>query len=555
MKKRKFLCLLLSVVMVLSVAVQGFTFTAFAENNATSLLLGDSNLDFKVNVKDATNIQKATAKLTELGDIAKSAADVDKNEDINIKDATAIQKWAANIDIPYLIGQLFEYIGEILSEGGFILLNVNPEIRIGFNADGNVTSVDANNEDAKPILEGFTDYQGKTCEEVIDRLIALIKDAGYLIDEVDGENKLVVIQLEAGSKEPKEGFIDGLKSHAKKGVKDMEVKPEFIKIEGKDYDKKYATGDEASPFITLEKAIEIALAYSGVWAEDAVFEEKEYDIHRGTPYYELEFTANGFEFECVVNALNGKVIKFEKEKDDDRHYATGDESRPDKPHKPNKPATFDEFITIDEAKEIALKHANLTAEDVKFKDRDLDLEDGTPYYELEFVTEANEYEYKIHAVTGEIIESECEPIEDDDDRHHHDKDDDDHNDENYQKPSKPVPTEPEESKPVIETKPAPSEPTEEKPEATRTQEKPEFTKPEFTKPEKDFIDVEDAKDEALNHAGINKDKVKFDKAELDEDNGKHRFEIEFEDDDFEYEYEVDAESGEILDFEKDRKDR
>ncbi len=550
MNKSKFLCLLLSLVMVLSVAVQGFTFTAFAENNVTSLLLGDANLDFMVNVKDATNIQKATAKLTELGDIAKSAADVDKNEDINIKDATAIQKWAANIDIPYLIGQLFEYIGEILSQGGYILLNVNPEIRIGFNADGNVTSVDAHNEDAKPVLEGFTDYQGKTCEEVIDRLIALIKDAGYLIDEVDGENKLVVIQLEAGSKEPKEGFIDGLKTHAKKGVKDMEVKPEFIKIEGKDYDEKYATNDEVSPFITLEKAIEIALTYSGVWAEDAVFEEKEYDIHHGTPYYELEFTANGFEFECIVNALNGKVVRFEKEKDDARHHATGDELRPDKPHNPHKPATIDEFITLDEAKEIALNHANLTAEDVKFKDRDLDLEDGTPYYELEFVTAENEYEYKIHAVTGEIIESECEPIEeDDDDRHHHHKDEGfnkNDDDEECQKPSNPIPTEPEESKPTLETKPVPSEPTEEK---------PETTKPEFTKPEKEFIDIEDAKNEALNHAGTHKDKVKFDKLELDEDDGKHRFEIEFEDNDFEYEYEVDAESGKILDFEKDKKDR
>ncbi len=568
MNKRKFLCLLLSLVMTLSVAVQGFAFTAFAENNATSLLLGDSNLDFKVNVKDATNIQKAIAKITDFGDIATATADVDKNDDINIKDATAIQKWLANIDVPYLIGELFEYLGEILSEGGFILLNVNPEIRIGFNADGNVTTVDANNDDAKPILEGFSDYQGKTCKEVVDRLLVLIKDAGYLTDDIDGENKLVVIQLEAGSKEPKNSFIDELKECARKELKKHDLKPEFIKIEGKDYDDKYASGDEASPFITLEKAVEIALAYSGVWAEDAVFEEKEYDIHHGTPYYDIEFTANGFEFEIAVNALNGKVVKFEKEKIEDRHHATGDEQRPDKPQKPHKPATFDEFITLDEAKKIALKDANLTAEDVRFTDREFDLEDGTPYFELEFVTEENEYEYKIHAVTGEIIESECEPVDEDkDDRHHHDKDewfdkdedDDSHNDD-CQKPSNPLPTEPEESKPALETKPVPSKPAEEKPEET----KPAFTttvatkpqeRPEFTKPEHGFIDVEDAKDEALNHAGANKDKVKFDKAELDEDDGKHRFEIEFEDEDFEYEYEIDAENGEIIDFEKDRKDR
>lgn len=547
MKRNRFLSLVLALVLALSLAIPGVAFTAAAEEqNIASLILGDANLDFKVNVKDATNIQKAVAKITDLGSFASKAADVDKNDSINIKDATAIQKWVANIDVPYLIGELFEFIGEIISEGGFILLNINPEIRIGFNADGNVTTVDPANEDAKPVLEGFTDYQGKPCQDIIDRLIEIIRNAGYLADEVDGENKLIVIQLEAGSKEPKEGFIDGLKNHAKKCVKDMDAKPEFIKIEGKDYDEKYATGDEASPFITLEKAVEIALAYSGVWAEDAVIEDKEYEIHRGTPYYEIEFTANGFEFEVVVNALNGKVVKFEKEKDDDFRFpvATKDEERPHKPHKPAGPATTDEFITIDEAKEIALKDAGLTAEDVKFTERDFDLEDGTPYFEIEFETAEFEYEYKIHALTGVIIESEVEPKDDDD--NHHDKnhwgddkfdDDDDRFDDDDKHHNNPV-----------------------IPEDT----KPEFTEPEFTKPvetkpqekpEKDFIDIENAKDEALKHAGLHKDKVKFDKAELEEDDGKHKFEIEFEDSEFEYEYEIDAESGKVIDFEKDKKHR
>ena len=260
MKNNKLLCLALALIMALSVTVQGFSFTALAENDDTSLLLGDENLDFKVNVKDSTNIQKTVAKITSFGEIATAAADVDNNKTINIKDATNIQKWSAHMEIPYLVGEFFDYMGEILSKGGFVLLNVNPEIRIGFNADGKVTTVNAENKEAEALLEKLTDYQGKTCEEAVDKLIALIKDPGYLIDDIDGENKVVVIQLESGSKEPAKDFVTNLKDHAKESVRDMDVKPEFVKIEEKDYDEKYTTANEVSPFITLEKAEEIALA-------------------------------------------------------------------------------------------------------------------------------------------------------------------------------------------------------------------------------------------------------------------------------------------------------
>jgi len=358
--------------------MQGLCFTAFAETDATSLLLGDANLDNKVNIKDATNIQKSIAKITTFGEIAKNTADVDKNKNINIKDATAIQKWVANIDVPYLIGQLFEYIGENVSKGGFILLNINPEIRIGYNADGNVTTVTAENKDAEALLHNFKGYEGKSCKAVVDSLLVLVNDAGYLIDEIDGENKVIVIQLEAGSMAPKEGFMEELESNAKNTVKSLEVKPEFIKIEDKDYDIKYNTSAKPSEFITLEKAIEIALAYSNIWAEDAIFEEKEYDIDDGTPYYELEFTANGYEFECEVNALNGKVVEFEKEKS---KSGTADEIKPE------------DFISLNEAKKIALIDANVNEADARFDDKEFDLDDGTPYYELEFTANGLEYEY------------------------------------------------------------------------------------------------------------------------------------------------------------------
>ena len=66
-------------------------------------LLGDVNGDGKVNVKDATAIQKHIANLITLSDDGFALADVDGSGSVNIKDATAIQKHIAGIDTGFLI--------------------------------------------------------------------------------------------------------------------------------------------------------------------------------------------------------------------------------------------------------------------------------------------------------------------------------------------------------------------------------------------------------------------------------------------------------------------
>ncbi len=70
------------------------------------MLLGDVTLDDKVNIKDATAIQKNLAKLLELDAKQMSAADVTADGKVNIKDATAIQKYLAKIETEYKTGQL-----------------------------------------------------------------------------------------------------------------------------------------------------------------------------------------------------------------------------------------------------------------------------------------------------------------------------------------------------------------------------------------------------------------------------------------------------------------
>lgn len=68
-------------------------------------LLGDVNGDGKVNVKDATLIQKFAAKITAFTEGESLRADVNGDTKINVKDATAIQKFAAKIETGFPIGK------------------------------------------------------------------------------------------------------------------------------------------------------------------------------------------------------------------------------------------------------------------------------------------------------------------------------------------------------------------------------------------------------------------------------------------------------------------
>lgn len=60
-------------------------------------------------------------------------------------------------------------------------------------------------------------------------------------------------------------------------------------------------------------------------------------------------------------------------------------------------------ITIEQAKEIALKHANLSENQVTLIKAGQELDDGIDKYDIEFYFDNKEYDYDINANTGEII--------------------------------------------------------------------------------------------------------------------------------------------------------
>lgn len=60
-------------------------------------LLGDVNMDGKINISDATEIQKGIARLVSLSDYQNKLADANKDGKTNVADATHIQKFIAGI--------------------------------------------------------------------------------------------------------------------------------------------------------------------------------------------------------------------------------------------------------------------------------------------------------------------------------------------------------------------------------------------------------------------------------------------------------------------------
>ena len=207
--------------------------------------------------------------------------------------------------------------GEALADKGIITLSVNPEISIEYDKEGKVTAVTGNNADGEGIVSAYQDYQGKDCSTVLEELINRINEAGYFIDEIDGNKKNIVIQMEPGSVLPADDFLETISRDTQEAVAGLELTSDIVTIDEDDYDDSYAKGGEPSPYITLDKAKEIALAQANVNAADAVFEDKEFDFDDGIAIYELEFTAGGSEGKDLgqrpLSATTGRLLSMLRE--------------------------------------------------------------------------------------------------------------------------------------------------------------------------------------------------------------------------------------------------
>ena len=106
---------------------------------------------------------------------------------------------------------------------GVLTLRVNPEIAIHYNQSGKVVALEGDNQDGREIVETYPDYIGKDCEVVVQELVEEIHAAGYFVEEVEGQPRRVVLELDDDSQEPREGFLEDMSRSAQSALEGLSL--------------------------------------------------------------------------------------------------------------------------------------------------------------------------------------------------------------------------------------------------------------------------------------------------------------------------------------------
>lgn len=153
--------------------------------------------------------------------------------------------------------------------------------------------------------------------------------------------------------------------------------------------------------ITLDAAKSAALADAGADAASVQYTKAELELENGVWVYEIEFCTSTHEYEYEINAYTGAVCHKSAEVcPTGGHHGGGHHSDP---HHSGSTC-----IGAAQARSVCLDHAGCHESQVVFTKVELDEDDGAAVYEVEFTKDGVKYEYKLDAVTGDILEYEWE---------------------------------------------------------------------------------------------------------------------------------------------------
>ena len=254
-------------------------------------------------------------------------------------------------------------------------------------------------------------------------------------------------------------------------------------------------------YLTRTEALDVVYGHAGVTAEEVIRVDVEFDSEHGVMIYEVEFETAGREGEYEIDASTGEILKSELK---DRSSAGKDAS----------------YVGEAAAREVALAHAGVAAEDVLEIEVELDSDDHGMIYEVQFRTGVREYEYKIDAVTGAVLTCETK------DRKN---------------------ASGESSQPGTSTGDSGS--------AGESGTSGGDAGESGTSASSSYIGESAAKKAALSHAGVAESSTSYVKCYLEYENGTPAcYCVEFKVDKTEYEYEIDLYSGAVLDYDVESHD-
>ena len=178
-------------------------------------------------------------------------------------------------------------------------------------------------------------------------------------------------------------------------------------------------GAPAMP-IGMDAARSAAEEYAGTTAMDSVTAEVDPELDESPAHYEVELQTARGEFKYLVDAYTGKVLSGQKDllaavsasnettkPSGQKPASASNETTKPSDQKPAPSGTVQD-IGYAKAKSIALNHAGLRENQAYDMDIELDDEDGTLIYEVEFKSGNMEYDYEIDAASGAILKHETE---------------------------------------------------------------------------------------------------------------------------------------------------
>lgn len=153
--------------------------------------------------------------------------------------------------------------------------------------------------------------------------------------------------------------------------------------------------------LTDSEAENIALGSLGLTRDEVILERTEYDRERGQWVWEVEFYHNGIEYDFEIDAHTGEILKQKQEKEGRPSSKPATDPAPE-------PTPDANGLTEEQATQIALADAGLTADQVTRLKVEKDRDDGVWEYEIEFQKDGMEYDYEIRISDGKILQRDIE---------------------------------------------------------------------------------------------------------------------------------------------------
>ena len=357
---------------------------------------------------------------------------------------TTKRRWtsliAACLAVMLLGGGLFYQQANAVAS--VVSLDVNPSIELKVNRSEKVLVCTPLNEDAKAILADMSngaDLKGAKLDVAVNAIVGSLVRNGYL----DSISSAIMISVEDKDTARAEKLqreltsaVDGVlqTSEAKAAVLTQTLTQDAAR-EQQARENNISTGKaalvnrvlainpalkfDALAKLSVEELKDLAEAgapampigkeaaacaveqYAGTTALDSVTAEVDPELDESPAHYEVELHTAWGEFEYLVDAYTGKVLSGQK------NLLTA-ASTPSETMKPTAPSGAVQDIGHAKAKSIALNHAGVSENEAYDMEIELDDEDGTLVYEVEFKSGNMEYDYEIDAASGAILKHEAE---------------------------------------------------------------------------------------------------------------------------------------------------